>query len=499
MDCFIGIDVGTSSVKSLLMRGDGKILGVAQCKYDVLRPKTGYAEQPIEQLWEAACATLKQLSAEHPHEIRQAKAMGYSGQMHGLVLLDQNHRSLRNAIIWEDQRSVQEIEEIHSVMTPREFSSVTLNRLSTGYLITSLLWVRNHEPDLFERARVLMLPKDYVRLRMCGEIGTDMSDASAAVVFDTAKRNWAWDIIDRLRLPRELFPACHESYEIAGRLTEEAARLTGLAPGIPVVYGGGDTLMHEVGTCMIDESRPWVANIGTSCQVTCAMSRPQCDADFRTNTFCHVKEDLWMLMSCNLCGGAAMKWLGGSVYDGLTFDELNRLAERIPAGSDGLIFLPYLSGGRSPDNDPRARGMFFGLTLSHTKAHMVRSTMEGVVYSLKNSFDVLESIVHTTPDRVIASGGGARGRIFRQMEADAFNRPIYTTVEAEQSCIGAAVTAAVGVGYYASYAEACDRVVRFNDDVVEPIAENVGRYNEFFAIYKELYGHNKDLFAKYPN
>ena len=222
MDCFIGIDVGTSSVKSLLMRGDGKILGVAQCKYDVLRPKTGYAEQPIEQLWEAACATLKQLSAEHPHEIRQAKAVGYSGQMHGLVLLDQNHRSLRNAIIWEDQRSVQEIEEIHSVMTPREFSSVTLNRLSTGYLITSLLWVRNHEPDLFERARVLMLPKDYVRLRMCGEIGTDMSDASAAVVFDTAKRNWAWDIIDRLRLPRELFPACHESYEIAGRLTEEA-------------------------------------------------------------------------------------------------------------------------------------------------------------------------------------------------------------------------------------------------------------------------------------
>jgi xylulokinase len=479
------------------MRGDGRIIGVAQKPYDVLRPQTGFAEQAIDTLWQAACVTLKQLGAEHPQDMARVKCVGYSGQMHGLVLLDARHKPLRNAIIWEDQRSVREIDEILAAMPPEEFCGVTRNRLSTGYLVTSLLWVRRHEPEVFERASVLMLPKDYVRYRMCGEIGSDMSDASSTLIFNTARREWAWDIIDKMRLPRSLFPACRESYQIAGQVTPEAAALTGLQAGTPVVFGGGDTLMHEGGTCLIDESRPWVANIGTSCQVTCAMNAPNFDRDFRTNTFCHVKENLWMLMSCNLCGGAAMKWLSDMVYGGLSLDEINRLVVQAPPGSDGLIFLPYLNGARCPDNDPKARGMYFGLTLSHGKAHMVRATMEGIVYSLKNSFNILESIVHQTPRYVIAAGGGARGRLFLQMEADAFNRPVYTTVEAEQSCIGAALTAAIGVGYYSSYAEACDSVIRFNDEVVEPIPANVEKCNEYFAIYRELYEHNKDLFAKY--
>lgn len=498
MDCFIGIDVGTSSVKSIIMRADGKILGVAQEKYDVLRPLPGYAEQVIEELWQATCATLKALSGQYPEVMHAVKCVGYSGQMHGLVMLDRNNRPLRNAIIWEDQRSVQQIGEILNKVPGDEFNAITLNTLSTGYLISSLIWVRDQEPRIFERVHKLMLPKDYIRFKMCGEIGSDMSDASSAVIFDTANRNWAWSIIDRLSLPRDIFPECHEAYECAGRITAEAAALTGLVAGTPVVYGGGDTLMHEVGTCMIDETRPWVANIGTSCQVTCAMNQPKHDKAYRTNTFCHVKEDLWMLMSVNLSGGAAMKWLGDMVFQGLSFAEMNEMAATVSVGSDGLIFLPYLTGGRSPDNDPRARGMFMGLNLSHTKAHFVRSTMEGVVYSLKNSFETLESIVHKTPDRVIASGGGARGQLFLQMEADAFNRPIYTTVEAEQSCVGAAITAGVGVGYYASYGEACDAVVRFHDTVIEPIAENVRRYEEYFAIYKELYGRNREVFHMYP-
>lgn len=498
MDYFIGVDVGTSSTKSLLMQADGVILGVAQRPYDVLRPKLGYAEQDIDTLWQAARETLKELSGRYPQAVRNVKCVGYSGQMHGLVMLDAQNRPLRNAIIWEDQRSVLQMEEIRRCIPEEEFSAITLNALSTGYLITSLIWVRDREPEIFNRLRTVMLPKDYVRLKMCGEIGCDMSDASSGVVFDTAKRTWAWSLIDRLSLPREVFPECHEAYEIAGRVTAEAAGLTGLAEGTPVVYGGGDTLMHEVGTCMIDENRPWVANIGTSCQVTCAMNRPRYDRAYRTNTFCHVKEDLWMLMSATLCGGAAMKWLSEMVFPGITFEELNRLAEKAPVGSDGLIFLPYLNGARSPDNDPRAKGMFMGLTLNHSNAHLVRSTMEGVVYSLKNAYETLRNIVPVTPDRIIASGGGARGQLLLQMEADALNQPIYTTVEAEQSCIGAAITAAVGVGYYATFAEACDRVVRFNDRVIEPIAGNVQRYDEYFAIYRELYRHNRELFAMYP-
>ena len=256
--------------------------------------------------------------------------------------------------------------------------------------------------------------------------------------------------------------------------------------------------MHEVGTGMIAEDRPWVANIGTSCQVSCAMNRPLHHTEFCTNTFCHVKEDLWMLMSCNLCGGAAMKWMMRNIAELGSFEEMNGLAQRIPVGSGGLLFLPYLSGGRSPDNDPRARALFFGLNLSHTKAHMVRSTMEGVVYSLKQNMNILKSVAGREPEVMIASGGGARGQIFRQMEADAFNKPIRTTVEAEQSCIGAAITAAISVGYFRDYAEACAQIVRFHQEVTVPIPENVAVYEEYFGIYRELYQRNKDLFWRYP-
>jgi xylulokinase len=498
MDCFMGIDVGTSSVKSIIMQADGIIVGVEQQKYDVLRPQAGFAEQDIEVLWQATCSTLKALSRKYPKAIRDLKCIGYSGQMHGLVMLDKNNHPLRNAIIWQDQRSIREIDEIHRRVPPNEFNAITLNTLSTGYLISSLIWVRNNEPENFERLYKLILPKDYVRFKMCGEIGSDMSDASSSVVFDTANRNWAWNIIDRLGIQRSVFPVCHESYECAGRITTAAANQTGLLAGTPVVFGGGDTLMHEVGTCLIDEERPWVANIGTSCQVTCAINHPLHDKAYRTNTFCHVKEDLWMLMSCNLCGGSAMKWMGEKIFHNQSFNELNQMAEKVSAGSDGLIFLPHLNGSRSPDNDPRAKGMFMGLTLNHTDEHLVRSTMEGIVYSLKSCMEVLKSIVHREPDRIIASGGGARSRLFLQMEADTFNKPIYTTVEAEQSCVGAAITAAVGIGYFSSFSEACDHVVRFNGRVIEPITENVKTYAEYFAIYKELYQCNKELFALYP-
>ena len=500
MDYFIGIDVGTSSTKSLLMSGDGVIVGSAQRKYDVLRPAEGFSEQDIDALWEAACWTLNELSCRHPAEVARVKGIGYSGQMHGLVMLDAALKPIRNCILWNDQRSVKEIEAIHAVIPPEEFNRVTLNQLSTGYLITSLMWVKAHEPENFARMRHVMFPKDYIRLQMTGEIGTEATDASSGVLFDTAKRQWAWDFIDRLGLPREVFPPCRESYQVAGSLTAAAAALTGLPAGTPIVYGGGDTLMHEVGTCMIDEDRPWVANIGTSCQVTCAMNHPGYDAQFRTNTFCHVKEDLWMLMSCNLCGGAAMKWLTQNIYAGedMSFEDLNRFAAQAAPGSDGVIFLPYLAGARSPDVDPRARGMYTGLTLRHGREHIIRSTMEGVVYSLRNAYETLKSVTGKEPEHIIASGGGARGSLLLQMEADIFNKPIYTTVEAEQSGIGAALTAAVGVGYYRSYAEACDAVVRFNDRIVEPIPANVAVYEDYFGIYRELYRCNKALFDRYP-
>lgn len=499
MKYYLGIDVGTSSTKALLMGADGIIVGTSQKKYNIFHPCEGYDEQEINELWDAACYTLRDLAARFPMEMRLVDGVGYSGQMHGLVMLDADGKPIRNCIIWSDLRSIDTINDIYDTISPEEFNAVTLNRLSTGYLVSSLVWVRDHEPDNFARMKTLLLPKDYVRYRMTGKIGTDMTDASSTVIFDTAKRDWAWDFIDRLNLPRSIFPACHEAYEIAGEITSEAAELTGLRSGTPAVYGGGDTLMHEVGTCMIDESQPWVVNIGTSCQVSCAMQHAGYDKDYRTNTFCHVKEDLWMLMSVNLCGGSAMKWISQQVYPGMDFVRQGALADTVGAGSDGLIFLPYLSGSRSPDVDPKARGMFMGLTMQHGQAHIVRSIMEGVIYSLRNCFETLKDIVHKEPDRLIASGGGARSDLLLQIEADMFNKPIYTTVEAEQSCIGAALTAAVGTGFFPSYEAACKQVVRFNDRVVEPIPRNVDVYNEYFEIYRLLYRQNKPLFDLYQH
>lgn len=496
MDHFIGIDIGTSSVKSLIMAEDGRIVGTAQVKYDVMRPLPGYAEQDIDVLWEAARDTLRQLARRYPDEIRSVTGIGYSGQMHGLVLVDRDGRPLRKAIIWEDQRSVREIDEIYAAVPRDEFCRVTMNTLSTGFLISSLLWVRNNEPELFERAASLIMIKDYIRMKMVGGLACDTSDASSAIIFDVAKRTWAWDLIDRLSLPRVIFPECREAYEIAGTVRDDVADELGLPRGVTAVYGGGDTLMHEVGTAMISEEAPWIVNIGTSCQVSCAVKTPRCDPLFRTNTFCHVHEDLWMLMSANLCGGAAMKWLSEMIFEGYTYEELNECAESVPAGSEGLLFLPYLNGGRSPDNDPKARAMYLGLTLSHGRRHMIRATMEGVIFSLKSSYSLLREITGKEPEYMIASGGGARGGVFLQMQADAFNKPIHTTVEAEQSCIGAAITAAVGMGRYDSYESACRELIRFKPDVVVPIPENVETYDRLFEVYKRLYPQNRELFER---
>ncbi len=497
MAYFMGIDVGTSSVKTLMIDGEGTEIGSASRKYDVLKPKMNYAEQNPEEIWEAVKGTLLELSGRYPKETAQLKGISYSGQMHGLVLVDRFGKPVCNMIIWQDHRSVDQRDKIYSAVPFEEFNRITLNQLSPGYLIMSLMWIREHAKEIYDRSALFLLPKDYIRYRMCGTLGTDMSDASASVIFDTAGKCWPWEIVERLGLRKELFPDCHASTETAGVITRECAGECGLPEGVPVLYGGGDTLMHEIGTGMIDEGRPWVSNIGTACQVTCVMRRPVYDEQFRTNTFCCVKEDLWMLMAVGMCGGAAMKWMQG-ILGVSAFEELNRMAEQARPGSDGVIFLPYLSGTRCPENDPLSKGIYFGLSLDHGREHLVRSTMEGVVYSLRSDLDLLEELTQKSPEMMIASGGGARGRLFLQMQADIFKKPIYTTESAEQSCLGAAVTAAVGTGYFASFEEACEKTVRFRDEVVEPIQENCRRYEEYYQVYRELYGRNKELFWRMP-
>lgn len=498
MAYFMGIDVGTSSVKSLIMDENGVEIGSASKKYDVLNPRPNYAEQDPEEIWEATKCTLLELSGRYPDVIKDLKGISYSGQMHGLVLVDKNGKPACNMIIWQDHRSVDQREKIYSLVPFEEFGRTTLNQLSPGYLIMSLMWVKEHAPEVYDRSALFLLPKDYIRYRMCGTLGTDMSDASATVIFDTANRRWPWQVIERLGLRKDLFPECHESREPAGEVTRECAQATGLREGTPILYGGGDTLMHEIGTGLIAEGKPWVSNIGTACQVTCVMERPVFDEQFRTNTFCCVKENLWMLMAVGMCGGSAMKWMQG-ILKVNEFEQLNRMAEQVRPGSDGVIFLPYLSGTRCPQNDPLSKGIYLGLSLEHGRNHLVRSTMEGVVYSLRSDLELLKTLTGKDPDTMIASGGGARGELFLQMQADIFQKALYTTESAEQACIGAAITAAIGAGYFKSFEEACEKVVRFKDEVIEPIPENCRIYQEYYEVYREMYDHNKELFWRLPS
>lgn len=498
MSYFMGIDVGTSSVKALLMDENGVEVGVSSRKYDVLQPQKNYAEQDPEEIWKATKETLRELTVKYPQIVKNIKGISFSGQMHGLVLIDGYGNPVCNMIIWQDHRSVDQREKIYNLVPEETFNHTTLNQLSPGYLVMSLMWMKEHQPEIYEKADLLLLPKDYIRYKMCGTLGTDISDASATVIFDTANRCWPWEMIEKLQIRKELFPICHESREIAGEITEECAKATGLKEGIPVIYGGGDTLMHEIGTGLIGEACPWVSNIGTACQITCVMEHPVYDSQFRTNTFCCVKESMWMLMAVGMCGGSAMKWMQ-SILKIDSFEQLNELAEQTKAGSDGIIFLPYLSGSRCPQNDPLSKGIYFGLSLEHGRNHLIRSTMEGVVYSLRSDLDLLRQLTGKEPDRMIASGGGARGRLFLQMQADIFQKELYLTESAEQACIGAAITAAIGVKHYKSFEEGCDAAVRLKRETIAPDKENSKIYQEYYQIYRDVYESNKELFWRMPS
>ncbi|MDD3339169.1 MAG: xylulokinase [Lachnospiraceae bacterium] len=492
MHYYLGIDVGTSSTKTLLMSEDGQVIGVRQKGYDIIKKQLQYAEQDMEELWDAVKQTIAELKKDYPKEVSRVRGISYSGQMHGLVMVDKNGKLIRDAIIWADQRSKAQIDRIYETVGKEAYRNTILNSLSTGFLISSLMWVKEMEPEHYEQIRYVMFPKDYIRYRMCGEFGTDMSDASSGAVFDTKRRTWAWDLIEKLGLNREIFPDRHESREVAGVTTEACARETGLQPGVTIAYGGGDTLMQAVGNGIVREGI-LAANIGTACQLSGVLGQPLYDPAFRTNTFCHVDASMWILMGANLSGGVALKWLMNQVLEMKSYDAMTSLASKVPAGSEGLLFLPYLSGERTPYNDPNAKAIYFGMTLKHTRAHFIRSAMEGIVFGMRNSAEIFHDL-GVCYEKIIASGGGARGRLFLEMQADILDSEIYTNQSNEQACMGAAITAAVACGAYKDYQEACGVIVHLNDTVVLPNKENQKKYREQYEVYKELYPHNKDLF-----
>lgn len=492
MECFVGIDLGTSSVRAVAVDPAGRALAEGQCEYDIQKPRLNQAEQDMEQLWQATVRAIQKM-LDGRGDIREGiRGIGFSGQMHGLVMADKDGNPIGNAIIWADQRSADQIEKIYGQVPREKLSSVFCNRLSTGFMLPSLMWVREHEPEKYERIYKIMCPKDFIRYRICGEWGTDASDGSGTGMWDMKKRTWAYEILHELGVPDEILVDSHEAYEKAGEVTRECSRLTGIREGTFVAYGGGDSLMMELGNGMI-RSGLMASTIGTACHLTCALEEPLYDPLLRTNTWCHGGKGLWSIMGAHLSGGVALKWLKNNILGEESFDEMTAQAERAPVGSEGLLFLPYLNGERTPHNDPDAKAVYLGMTLRHQKEHMIRSTMEGIVYSMKESHAIFQSL-GIAGSCIIAAGGGAKSRLFRQIQADMYDCPIYTNQGKEQASIGAAMTAAVGSGYYRGYQEACSAMVHLSREVTEPVKENVKIYEEEFQRFKEIYAANKNLF-----
>ncbi len=494
MASLLGIDLGTSSVRAMLMRADGTRLGLAGRGYDVDIPAPGRAEQDPEMWVARAGEAIRDVLAAPGVDAGDIAALSFSGQMHGLVCIDKNGTPLRPAIIWQDQRSKNCIEAIYERLGRERVGGWVQNSIAAGFLVASLVWLKDNEPDVYSRIDKVMLPKDYLKYRLSGVVSTDYSDAAGSAAFDNAALSWSSDLLSALDLDPRMFPPCLPATERVGTVTPEASARTGLSTRTVVVNGGADQCMQGVGNGIV---RPGVfsSNIGTGGQVSAIADKPLYDGAFRTNTIAHVIPGRWTLMGATLSAGAAMKWLSQRILAMDGFGEVDTLAGSVPAGSGGLVFLPYLVGERTPHLDPDARGMFCGLTLGHGRANLLRAVMEGVTFALRDSLEIiLQMGIPCT--RMIASGGGANSPLWLQIQADVFNREVVRSLNDEQACLGAAITAGVGAGFYSGFPEACDALVRFDPRTYVPSKAAACRYDELYAVFHDCYRDNKRTFAK---
>lgn len=494
MGCLLGIDLGTSSVKVLITDFVGNTIAFSQVGYEISIPKYGWAEQDPEVWWGATVKALRLALYESGVEAAKISGIGFSGQMHGLVAIDKEFKAIRPAIIWADQRTQNQVEEIYNIIGKNQIAKLTLNPLATGFLIASLLWMKQNEQDYFNRINKVILPKDYIRYKLTGMIGTDTTDASATLAFNTCEKKWCEEIILSLGLNINIFPKLGEPYDIAGQVTHSAAYETGLNINTPVVFGGADQPMQAVGNGIVEPGLV-ASNIGTASQLSTPIEKPLYDIKLRTNTFCHAQKNMWNIQGSSLNGGLALKWLKDKVLKVDDFKMFDEEAMSVDAGSEGLIFLPYLTGERTPHFDPAARGVFFGLTLKQERKHLIRAVMEGVVYSLRDSLEIFKSL-NIKVEKVVASGGGAKSKVWLQMQADILKNPVYTTNIKEQACLGAAIMAGVGVGVYKTIHEACSTIIKISNDVTLPKKQNVEIYDRQYEVFKEIYLRNSDLFRK---
>ena len=486
----IGIDVGTSGTKALVINPRGKILAEASANYPCHHPKPQWSEQDPEDWWQATIQVVRAVMKQARLKPTAVKAIGLSGQMHGSVFLDKKDQVIRPAILWNDQRTAAECDEIEQRAGGRkQLIKLVANPALTGFTAPKILWLRNHEPRNFARLAKVLLPKDEIRRRLTGEYATDVSDASGMLLLDVVKRRWSKPLLSKLELDVELLGSCYESEEITGQLTKDAADLLGLTPDCLVVGGAGDCAAGAIGNGIV-EGGLLNTSLGTSGVVFVHSDQPQFDPAGRLHTFCHAVRGKWHLMGVTLCAGGSLQWFHDQVCSpgsqrGVSYDELTQEAAAVPAGSEGLQFLPYLAGERTPHLDPQARGAFVGLTQSHTRGHLTRAIMEGVTYSLRDSYTIMREL-GVPVKQVRASGGGAKNPFWRQMQADVLGKPVSAMVADEGAAYGVALLAAVGAGHYQDITEACAATIKTADET-KPNSKNRKVYDRFFPVYQGLY------------
>lgn len=494
MAYLLGIDLGTSSAKAVLIDGDGNLQAVCQQAYSFDIPAEGWAEQAPQVWWNAVVDTVRGVLEKSGIMPLEIDGIGFSGQMHGMVALDKNGKPVRKAIIWCDQRSAPQVEEIRSLIGEQQLGEVACNRVAAGFQTASLLWMKEEEPQAYKNTHLVILPKDYIRYRLTGELSTDVTDAAGTLALDVRRGKWSDDLIRILGLRQDLYPPIFLPESPAGTVTAEAAGEIGLAPGTKVFHGGADQVMQAIGNGIIKPGRVSVT-IGTGAQVFAPLSGLTYDPKLRSHTFNNYYQGGWYFMGATLSGGLSLRWLRDVVLNGMPYEEMNCLASSIPRGSEGLIYLPYMAGERTPHMDPYARGMFFGLTLNHGRAHLIRAVMEGVVFSLRDCLNIFYGLGQDCV-QVIASGGGARSAPWLQMQADIFNREVRISRMPEQAAVGAAISAGVGAGIYANYEEACDAVIKWSKVPYLPNPAGVKRYEEYYQLFSELYPANREAMHK---
>lgn len=501
MSYYLGIDIGTTGTKTLLIDAAGQVLAEANAGYPLHQPRPGWTEQNPEDWWQATVQTVRQVLQKSQLNPADVRAIGLSGQMHGSVFLDKNNKVLRPALLWNDQRTGAECAEITTRAGGRKaLIRMVANPALTGFQAPKILWLRNHEPKLFAKLHKVLLPKDEIRRRLIGDYVTEVSDASGTLLLDVVRRSWSNNLLSKLGLDSELLPRVVESEDVTGTLTAQAAELLGLTTQCKVVGGAGDCAAGAIGNGVV-RSGILSTSIGTSGVMFVHSDTPQYDALGRLHTFCHAVRGKWHMMGVNLTSGGSLQWWVENVIQGAAgaapenaYQQATEEAKAVAPGSGSLLFLPYLNGERTPHADPTARGAFVGLNLTHTRGHLTRAVMEGVTFALRDSLEIIEQLGVPVKE-IRAGGGGSRNPMWRQMQADIFGRKI-TALKVEQGpAYGVALLAAVGDGAYKNIEQACKATIEIAAQTAAD-RKAVKTYAALFPVYQRLYGKLKAEFSE---